>query len=567
MSEYNIEYLNTKNGLNTVKVNNYFLHSKYNPIQEAERIVEKEFEPNYIHVVFGYGLGYIIDEIKKKLHKKESLIVIDPLYKKIQGNAKNANHDFILVEDIRSEVIEEVLNASLRNLSIKVKIICSPNYDKILKKEYFVVLESIKTVQRIHQVRENTTRQFSFGWQENYINNILHTYMNHSLKEIKQRYNCPIVVISGGPSLKKQISMLKKVKDNVIMIASGSTINSLLHYHIEPDYIVSIDGGISNYNHFKSIGNIKSHLIFGFSSHYKIQETFPNTKYALLDAGDNDFQKYVIDKFAIEIPLIAGGASVANFAFTVASYMTKGPIAIIGQDLAYTDNKSHEDSNKHFIKIDEAYKKERGMFEVNGYYDDKVLTDYAFLLMKKDFERLNKQMKHSAPIFNCTEGGVKIEGMNQLPFSVFCDLYVNEDVNIKKSNQSKTKNFDLGDFVKKMQEEISIYNKIMGEIKIGLVKLDRNKSNTVFDKSVLRELDSIDKSIKKYKSKTAMNHIFDPITMDVLRNYEPVARESNAEVYQRVFNQNKELYSRLLEAFEFSKQYIENVIENTNKFM
>lgn len=567
MNEYNIEYLNTKNGLKTVRVNNFFLHSKYNPVQEAERIVEKEFEPNYVHVVFGYGLGYIIDELKNKIHKKESLIVIDPLYKNFQDDVKNDNHDFILVEDIKSEVIEKVLDASLRNLSIKVKIICSPNYDKILKEEYIVVLESIKTVQRIHQVRENTTRRFSFDWQENYINNILYTYMNHSLKDIKQRYNCPIVVISGGPSLKKQISMLKKVKNNVITIASGSTINSLLQYQIEPDYIVSIDGGIANYNHFKTIGNIKSHLIFGFSSHNKIQETFPNTKYALLDAGDTDFQKYVIDKFAIEIPLIAGGASVANYAFTVAGYMTKGPIAIIGQDLAYTDNKSHEDSNKHFIKIDEAYKKERGMFEVTGYYEDKVLTDYAFLLMKKDFERLNKQMQHSAPIFNCTEGGVKIEGMNQLPFSVFCDLYVNEDENIKESIQSKSQNIDLGDFIKKMQEEISIYNKVMGEIQIGLVKLDRNKSNTVFDKSILRELDKIDKSVKKYKSKTAMNHIFAPITMDVLRNYEPVARESDAEAYQRVFNQNKELYSRLLEAFKFSKQYILNVIENTNKFM
>ncbi|WP_431029181.1 motility associated factor glycosyltransferase family protein [Lysinibacillus sp. LZ02] len=566
MSNNIIEYLNTNNGVKTVKVNNYLLHSKYDPITEAKRIVEKEFEPNYVHVVFGYGLGYLVDELKKKIHNTENLIVIDPLYSEI-NSAIDKNIDFTFIEEINNEAIEQFVAKSLNNLSAKVKVICSPNYDKILEKELLVVLESIKTVQRIHQVGENTTRQFSFAWQENYIHNLLHAYTNHSFKELKQRYICPVIVISGGPSLKKQIPLLKKIEGKALTIASGSTINSLLNHGIEPDYVVSIDGGTANFNHFKEINKIKSHLIFGFSSHYKIQEEFPNTQYAILDAGDEDFQSYIKDKFNIEVPLIAGGASVANFAFTVACFMTKGPIAVIGQDLAYTDNKSHEDSNKHFIKVDEAFKKERGMFEVTGYNDDKVLTDYAFLLMKKDFERLNRQIQHPSPIFNCTEGGAKIEGMEQLSFLEFCNHYADEKIVDKVIVSSKQQGIDKNSFISKMQDEISIYNKIITEIEIGLVTLGRNRSNTYFEKSVLRELDKIDKTIKKYRVKTAMNHIFDPITMDVLRNFEPIPGESDTEAYQRVFAQNKELYTRLLEAFKITKQYILDAIENANKLM
>ena len=566
MSNYIIEYLNTKKGIKTVKVNNFLLHSKYDPITEAKRIVEKEFEPNYVHVIFGYGLGYIVEELKNKIRNVEKIIVIDPIYSEING-AIDKNIGFTIVEEIKNEAIEHAVAKSLNNLSSKVKVICSPNYDKILEKELLVVLESIKTVQRIQQVGENTTRQFSFAWQENYIHNLLHTYMNHSFKELKQQYSCPVIVISGGPSLKKQIPLLKTIKGKALMVASGSTINSLLHHGIEPDYVVSIDGGTSNFNHFKEINKIKSHLIFGFSSHYRIQEEFPNTQYAILDAGDEDFQSYVKEKFNIEVPLIAGGASVANFAFTVACYMTKGPIAIIGQDLAYTDNKSHEESNKHFIKVDEAFKEERGMFEITGYNDDKVLTDYAFLLMKKDFERLNRQIQHPSPIFNCTEGGAKIEGMMQLTFLEFCNRYVDEKNVNNVIIPLEQQNIDKNIFISKMQDEVSLYNKIITEIEIGLVKLGRNKSNTYFEKSVLRELDRIDKTIKKYREKTAMNHIFDPITMDVLRNFEPVPGESDTEAYQRVFAQNKELYTRLLEAFKVSKQYILDVIGNTNKLM
>lgn len=566
MSKYHIEYLPTKNNLKTVAVNGFLLHSKYDPIQESKRIVEKEYEPNFVHVVFGYGLGYIIDELKKKISKKENLIVIDPLYKEFISVAINEEDNFIFIDEIKSETIERAIMASLKNFSVKLKIICSPNYDKVLQEEYLQVLDNIKTVQRLNQVGENTTRKFAFDWQENYIQNLLHTYMNHSLVELKQRYNSPVVVVSGGPSLKKQIPMLKKVRENIIMIASGSTINSLLHYEIEPDYIVSIDGGNANYKHFKEIGDIKSNLIFGLSSHCKIQEEFPNTKYALLDAGDGEFQKYVIDKLDIEVPLISGGASVANFAFTIASYITEGPIALIGQDLAYTDNKTHAEGNKYFFNIDEAYKKKRGMFEIKGYYNDNVLTDYAFLLMKNDFERLNKQINHLSPIFNCTEGGAKIEGMEQLPFAEFCNLFIRKE-NIKQNIDSQPKSIDLNVFINKMQDELVIYNKIINELQVALAKLQRNKSNAVFDKDVLKELDRVDKSIKKYKSKTAMNHIFDPITMDVLRNYEPMPNESSLETFERVFNQNKELYLRLLEAFEFSKDNVLNVIKNSNKLM
>lgn len=565
MSEFQIEYITSKDKSQTLKVNGLFLHSKFNPIIEAERIASKEFEPNYVHILFGHGLGYITDALKEKINDKNRLIVIDPLYKKININEEDMSNRIIIIDNCERENLQKTIEKTLVNFSRKVKVICSPNYDKILKEDLLTVLETVKNVQKLHQVAENTTREFSYSWQENYIQNLLHVYDNYSLEILKGKYNYPVIVVSGGPSLTKQLPQLRTIQDKVITIASGSTVNSLINYGIIPDYIVSIDGGIANYNHFKDIGPIKSKLIYGLSSHYKIQEEFSNEKYSLLDAGDTDFQQYIKSKFQIDVPCIPGGASVANFAFTVACYITKGPIALIGQDLAYTDYKSHAENNKHFKKVDQEYMDARGMFNIEGYDNNQVITDYAFYMMKKDFERLNNAMQHSAPIYNCTEGGGKIEGMLQLPFSLFCREYIPKFGNKNVLNNAPKNDCSIQLFLDKMLEDVNIYTKLVKKIKIGLFKLERNKSNTRFDKEVLIELDKIDKLIKKYKCSTAMNHIFDPITMDVLRNYEPVPNESAEEIYKRVYNQNKELYSRLLEAVEMSRTYTLDTITKAKR--
>ena len=78
---------------------------------------------------------------------------------------------------------------------------------------------------------------------------------------------------------------------------------------------------------------------------------------------------------------------------------------------------------------------------------------------------------------------------------------------------------------------------------------------------VLKELEKVDKEFIRKKELTSLNRIVDPITMDVMRDFEPVPGENTEEKYKRVFNQNKELYSRLLEAVEKTKKYTLDVIE------
>ena len=52
-----------------------------------------------------------------------------------------------------------------------------------------------------------------------------------------------------------------------------------------------------------------------------------------------------------------------------------------------------------------------------------------------------------------------------------------------------------------------------------------------------------------------MERIVEPITMDVMRNYQAKKDEKPSETYQRVYEQNLMLYSELLNVVKKSREY------------
>lgn len=280
IQDFNIEKMQTKTVFPTLKVNSFFLHSKYNPKKEAEQFASSQYTENHVHILFGLGLGYFADALKDKLTKNDGLIIIDPLFKEIESLTNRG--DYNVISAVTEKNIETALNNLLNDYNVNVKLICSPNYDKLFPNEYKVVLKTVKDVLSMNTVFFNTVNFFAEIWQENYIRNLFYVFEDDSLTKLENSYNLPVVIASGGPSLTKQIPLLKKVRDKILLIAAGSTVTTLLHYDIEADYIVSVDGSIANYNHFKDSTFKKSKLIYSIRNHYKIREQFKGPAFSFI---------------------------------------------------------------------------------------------------------------------------------------------------------------------------------------------------------------------------------------------------------------------------------------------
>jgi hypothetical protein len=558
MTKFDITYLPTKVGEGTIEVNGYLLHSKYDPLKEAQRIVEKEIIEERAVVIFGLGKGYILNELKKKKYNTKNLIIVEPI-----TEVKDVvdSQGFTIIKSTNEKEIKEAVQELLNYFNREVQVISLPNYDKVCVEEYKQLLQIVKENQLLNVVNDNALRGQSHLWQENEIKNTLYAYCGNTLGELEKAYEIPVIIASGGPSLIKQLPLLKEVRSKVILIAAGSTIITLQNEGVIPDYIASIDGNIGNFErHFMDNNFEKAQLIYSFSNYYKIQRNFSNPSYGFVDSNLMELTEQLNDRYGFKsLPQIEGGGSVANYALSIARYISTGPIALIGQDLAFTDNQTHAKHNIGALEVTKGFLEARGAIKIEGYYGDEVFADYSLISMKKSFERIIQTIENAETIFNCTEGGAKIVGMNQLSFTDFCNKYISVSTK-KEIIMPLERQHDLNFLVNVYLKEIKRYKDMLIDIKTALRYLNNVKKQGYFSQETLGKLDKIDKNIKVNLNSLLMKTIAAPLIMDIMLKYQGKNNETEKEKFERVFSQNEELYTRLLYITEQSKNFTEEVL-------
>lgn len=562
--EMKIEHLTSKKNTPTVTVNGLLLHSKYDPVIEAERIAQANYSMHHTIILFGYGLGYLVDELLNKV-VHENIVVIDPLIEEgqLEISERHKNEKKVVYWQASHT---NTLGYTIANLSdgleLKLTVICSPNYDSLFQKEYYDLLRYLRDFQNKIQINNNTVTFFAEQWQRNMAYNVPSIVRDESLSVLHNKFELPVVIASGGPSLTKQLPLLKKLEEHVIIIAAGSTINSLLASNIEPDFVVSIDGGEPNYNHFKDLKCENTRLIYSTFNHHGIRQSFSKKAYVFAAMQQGVIKKYLHDKFDIDVPMITGGGTVAHFTYSIAHLFNSGPIAILGQDLAYTNNQTHAQNNKHTQKVERLDELNIDLIKVEGYYGEDVVTSKSFNSMKMTFEEIMKFHIPEVPVYNCTEGGIKIKGLPQMAFQEFVDEYVNlnkikdmsileEESSIKKTTQ------EIIEILKEEQDTIDELEKVIEE---ALLTLEKNNSKTQFKQKTLKKLDRLDKKVERLSKKVQIHFLVNPITLEIEMQFLEQPNETPEEAYNRVFKQSHTLYERLLVAFKTSRELTIEVI-------
>ena len=251
------------------------------------------------------------------------------------------------------------------------------------------------------------------------------------------------VIVCPGPSLAKNVELLKKIKGKALIICVLHALKDLQRRGINPDIVVHVDpadlkklkskkGGkdSSFWDQWITSNKIEEvdHLVV---SNYSKPDIFdvPAKNVLWMSSGLPISDLLPIDVFDYS----RIGGSVSHSCFDLAMEFGCSSIALIGQDLAFSKDGSKYTSNAD-LEIDDEEKKRYKLLvygndvEVKGWYGEKVTSNNTFISFAKAYELFAKLLnERSVKLFNCTEGGIFIEGYEHCKFEDF----INKEINFK----------------------------------------------------------------------------------------------------------------------------------------
>ncbi|BEK21298.1 motility associated factor glycosyltransferase family protein [Campylobacter jejuni] len=267
---------------------------------------------------------------------------------------------------------------------------------------------------------------------EQFVYNLPSMITHPSYKELlskRKNLSDTAIIVSTGPSLTKQLPLLKKYANKATIFCADSSYPILAKHGIKPDYVCMLERieiTAEFFNHDfgefdKDIVFICAGVVHPKAIEYLKGKTFIITQKVLA------FPYYINLK---DFSYAAVGLSVAHTLPYLATYLSHKNIIFIGQDLAYAENgNSHPDDYQNSANY-ESQMYEHILTKAYG-GNGKVETHSIWLLFKNWFENemIPNTRKMGITTYNCTEGGVRIEGTIEKPFLWACENLLDKDLN------------------------------------------------------------------------------------------------------------------------------------------
>ncbi|EAJ6316766.1 DUF115 domain-containing protein [Campylobacter coli] len=267
---------------------------------------------------------------------------------------------------------------------------------------------------------------------EQFVYNLPQMITHPSYKELlskRKGISDTAIIVSTGPSLTKQLPLLKKYASKATIFCADSSYPILAKHGIKPDYVCMLERTeltAEFFNH--DFGEFDKDIVFICAGvvHPKAIEYLKGRNLVIT-------QKVLAFPYYINLKdfsYAAVGLSVAHTLSYLATYLSHKNIIFIGQDLAYAENgNSHPDDYQNSANYESQMYEHILTTAYGG--NGKVETHSIWLLFKNWFENemIPNTRKMGITTYNCTEGGARIEGTIEKPFLWACENLLDKDLN------------------------------------------------------------------------------------------------------------------------------------------
>ncbi|EOF4550017.1 motility associated factor glycosyltransferase family protein, partial [Campylobacter coli] len=272
---------------------------------------------------------------------------------------------------------------------------------------------------------------------EQFVYNLPQMITHPSYKELlskRKGISDTAIIVSTGPSLTKQLPLLKKYASKATIFCADSSYPILAKHDIKPDYVCMLERDEIVAECFNNdFGEFDKDIVFIVKSvthPHTIKYLQKNNRAFILVSTYASFIQYLkLDYFGY----FNMGFSVAHMNFLLTIHLKYKNIILIGQDLAYAkDGQTHSQGFIHANLHNGDYERDLDKFSTTAYGGNgKVQSSEIWTLFRHNFEKdiVNIKMNYHITTYNCTEGGARIEGTIEKPFLWACENLLDKDLN------------------------------------------------------------------------------------------------------------------------------------------
>ncbi len=343
-----IEFIETDEGL-SARLDGRLLASRRRPREEAERFAAGvDVSTAGGIVVLGFGLGYHLDAISKRVKNTAMLVVFEPdlgllraVFERIDCREWLLNTPTVIVtEPDDAGAISDATQKRIVMLAMGVTVVQHPASEQRLGADARSFSDQLLRVVNAMRTNVITTLVQMDVTLRNVLMNLDHYVTGGRINELKgAATGFPGIVVSAGPSLRRNIALLKdpRVRERCVIVAVQTVLKPLLREGIRPHFVTALDFHEISGRFYEGLTPADVEgitLIAEPKANAAITEGFPGPVRML---RDENLELLLGEARSRGHDMLPSGATVAHLAYGVARYLGCDPVILMGQDLAFSD--------------------------------------------------------------------------------------------------------------------------------------------------------------------------------------------------------------------------------------
>lgn len=367
-------------------------------------------------LLFGLGNGMYVREFLQHTSANHMVIVYEPSSVILRTVLQEFDLSDILADRRVILLLRDSMNKAIESYYYELLTFTDMssfrysnylNYSQLFKEQYAEYMESIQNTCNGINSTQSVIGRLGKQYNDNTFSNLKYFINGKSLDSLYRNLptEVPAIVVAAGPSLDKNIKMLHKAKKKALIIAVDSSLRPLLREGITPDLCVSVDGK-KNFRHFSEEASKDIPLVCMLVSNNAVLAVHRAEKFFLNDL--NHHIQHFLSQNKLVLPVTSTGGSVANDAFSLARLLGRKTIILVGQDLAYTGNKTHSGATVRGEWNQDVTKFTNNVW-MEGIDGNPILSSSEFQLYRAWFEEQIINYP-TLKVIDATEGGAKIKG-------------------------------------------------------------------------------------------------------------------------------------------------------------